>query len=101
MMTTSIQELDGKLVATLSGELDTAAARETEQALQPLLESKGKPVIIDCTSLEYISSSGLRILLGILKQSKASGSSVVLRNVNDVIREVLELTGFVSLFEFE
>ncbi len=100
-MTTSIQELDGKLVATLSGELDTAAARETEQALQPLLDSMGKPVIIDCTSLEYISSSGLRILLGILKQSKASGSSVVLRNVNDVIREVLELTGFVSLFEFE
>ena len=100
-MTTSIQEQDGKLVATLSGELDTAAARETEVALQPLLDSKGKPVIIDCASLEYISSSGLRILLGILKQSKASGSSVVLKNVNEVIREVLELTGFVSLFDFE
>ena len=70
-------------------------------ALQPLLDSKGKPVVIDCTSLEYISSSGLRILLGILKQSKASGSSVVLKNVNEVIREVLELTGFVSLFDFE
>ena len=51
MMTTSIQEQDGKLVATLSGELDTAAARETEVALQPLLDSKGKPVVIDCTSL--------------------------------------------------
>lgn len=101
MMTTSIQEQDGKLVATLSGELDTAAARETEVALQPLLDSQGKPVVIDCTSLEYISSSGLRILLGILKQSKASGSSVVLKNVNEVIREVLELTGFVSLFDFE
>ena len=101
MMTTSIQEQDGKLVATLSGELDTAAARETAVALQALLDSKGKPVVIDCTSLEYISSSGLRILLGILKQSKASGSSVVLKNVNEVIREVLELTGFVSLFDFE
>lgn len=101
MMTTSIQELEGKLVATLSGELDTAAARETEQALQPLLASKGKPIVLDCTSLEYISSSGLRILLGILKQSKANGSSVTLKNVNDVIREVLELTGFVSLFDFE
>ena len=57
--------------------------------------------MLDCTSLEYISSSGLRILLGILKQSKANGSSVTLKNVNDVIREVLELTGFVSLFDFE
>lgn len=101
MMTTTIQETGGRLVAILSGELDTAAARETELALQPLLKSEGKPVVIDCTSLEYISSSGLRILLGILKQSKACGSSVTLKNVNDVIREVLELTGFVSLFEFE
>ena len=101
MMTTTIQETDGRLVAILSGELDTAAARETELALQPLLKSEGKPVVIDCTSLEYISSSGLRILLGILKQSKACGSSVTLKNVNDVIREVLELTGFVSLFDFE
>ena len=101
MMTTTILETDGRLVAILSGELDTAAARETELALQPLLKSEGKPVVIDCTSLEYISSSGLRILLGILKQSKACGSSVTLKNVNDVIREVLELTGFVSLFEFE
>lgn len=101
MMTTTIQETDGRLVAILSGELDTAAARETELALQPLLKSEGKPVVIDCTSLEYISSSGLRILLGILKQSKACGSSVTLKNVNDVIREVLELTGFVSLFVFE
>ena len=101
MMTTSIQEQDGKFLVTLSGELDTAAARETEQALQPLLESDGKPVVIYCASLEYISSSGLRILLGILKHCKANGSGVVLKNVKDEINEVLKLTGFVSLFNFE
>ena len=101
MMTTSIQELDGRLVATLSGELDTAAALETEKALQPLLGCEGKDIVIDCTSLEYISSSGLRILLGILKQAQSVGSRVVLKNVNDVIRDVLDLTGFVSIFEFE
>lgn len=101
MMKTSIQEQDGKFVVTLSGELDTAAARETEQALQPLLDSDGRPVIIDCAALEYISSSGLRILLGILKHCKANGSGVVLRNVQEDIREVFDLTGFVSLFDFE
>ena len=100
-MTTTIQETDERIIAVLSGEMDTAAAAQVEKDLQPLLDSQGKPVVIDCTSLEYISSSGLRILLGILKQSKASGSSVVLKNVNEVIREVLELTGFVSLFDFE
>lgn len=100
-MTTSIQEIDGKLVATLCGELDTAAALETEKALEPLLHSEGKEVILDCSQLEYIASSGLRILLSILKQAKSVGTRVVLKNVNDVVRDVLELTGFVSIFEFE
>ena len=100
-MTTSIQEIDGKLVATLSGELDTAAAPETEKALQPLLETQGKDIVIDCTELEYIASSGLRILLGILKKAKEVGSGVVLKNVNDVIKDVLDLTGFISIFELE
>lgn len=100
-MTTSIQEIDGKLVATLCGELDTAAALETEKALEPLLHSEGKEVILDCSKLEYIASSGLRILLSILKQAKSVGSRVVLKNVNDVVRDVLELTGFISIFEFE
>lgn len=100
-MTTSVQEIDGKIVATLCGELDTAAAPAAEKALQPLLECSGKDILIDCTQLEYIASSGLRLLLGILKQAKASGSRVVLKNVNEVVKDVLDLTGFISIFEFE
>lgn len=100
-MKTTIQETDDKIIAILSGELDTAVAQETEQALQPLLNCKGKDVLIDCTELEYIASSGLRILLAILKQAKSVGSRVILKNVNDVIHDVLDLTGFVSIFEFE
>ena len=100
-MNITIQETDAKIVATLAGELDTAAAQEAEKQLQPLLDSKGKEVVLDCTKLEYISSSGLRVLLSILKQAQSVGSRVVLKNVNDVIRDVLELTGFISIFEFE
>ena len=101
MMTTKVEELDGKLVATLVGELDTAAAAETEKALMPLLNSEGKDIIIDCTGLEYIASSGLRLLLGVLKKAQDVGSHVVLKNVNDVVKDVLDLTGFVSIFDFE
>jgi anti-sigma B factor antagonist len=100
-MKTTVQEIDGKLVATLSGEMDTAASIEAEAALQPLSGSAGKDVVIDCTELEYIASSGLRVLLNILKKVKAGGSRIVLKNVNEVIRDVLEVTGFISLFEFE
>ena len=100
-MKTTVQEIDGKLVATLCGELDTAAAPEAEIALQPLLNAQGKDILIDCTSLEYIASSGLRLLLSVLKQAQSVGSRVTLKNVNEVVRDVLDLTGFVSIFDFE
>ncbi|MBR0265285.1 MAG: STAS domain-containing protein [Prevotella sp.] len=100
-MKTTIEEIDGKYVATLEGEMDTAAAIEVEEVLKPLYQSEGKDVIIDCTKLEYIASSGLRILLSILKGAKASGSKVVMKGVNDDIKNVFKLTGFISLFEFE
>ena len=100
-MNTKIEEIDGKYVATLEGEMDTAAATEAEEVLKPLYNSGGKDVIIECKGLEYIASSGLRILLSILKGAKASGSKVVMRNVNDDIKNVFTLTGFISIFEFE
>ena len=100
-METRIEELDGKLVATLEGEMDTAAAVEAEEILKPLYKSEGKDVIIDCEKLEYIASSGLRILISILKGAKAGGSRVVMRKVNDDIMNVFRLTGFIDLFEFE
>ena len=100
-MITKIEEIDGKLVATLEGEMDTAAAVEAEEILKPLYKSEGKDVIIDCEKLEYIASSGLRILISILKGAKAGGSRVVMKKVNDDIMNVFRLTGFIDLFEFE
>ncbi len=100
-MITKIEEKEGKYLATLVGEMDTAAASEAEEVLKPLYQSDGKDVIIDCKGLEYIASSGLRILLSILKGAKATGSRVVLRDVSDDIKNVFKLTGFISIFEFE
>ena len=79
-MITKLEEIDGKYVATLEGEMDTAAATEAEEVLKPLYTSDGKDVIIDCNGLEYIASSGLRILLGILKGAKAAGNRVKREN---------------------
>ena len=100
-MNAKLEEIDGKYVATLVGELDTAAAVEVEEILKPLYTSDGKDVVIDCTDLGYIASSGLRILISILKGAKATGSQVVMRGVNDDIKNVFKLTGFISIFEFE
>ena len=100
-MNVKVEELNVTYVATLQGEMDTAAALEVEETLKPLFATGGKDVIIDCKELEYIASSGLRILLSILKGAKAAGSRVVLRDVNDDIKNVFQLTGFINIFEFE
>lgn len=100
-MNVKVEEMDGKYIATLKGEMDTAAATEVEEVLKPLYESNGKDVVIECKDLEYIASSGLRILLSILKGAKAVGSKVVLRNVSEDIKNVFQLTGFINIFEFE
>lgn len=100
-MKARIEETEGRYIATLEGEMDTAAAMEAEKVLKPLYDSDGKEVVIDCTKLEYIASSGLRILLGILKGAKAKGSRVVMRGMNEDIKNVFKMTGFITVFDFE
>ena len=51
-MNAKFEEIDGKYIATLQGEMDTAAAVEAEEILKPLYTSNGKDVIIDCKDLE-------------------------------------------------
>lgn len=100
-MNTSIEEKDGKYVVALEGELDTAHAIEVEQAMQPLHEVNGKDIVIECSKLDYIASSGLRILLGLLKSAKANSNKVVLKNMNNEIKDVFKMTGFIDLFVIE
>jgi anti-anti-sigma factor len=100
-MKTKIEEQENKFLVCLEGEMDTAAAMEAEKILQPLYKTGGRDVIIDCEGLEYIASSGLRILLSILKGAKAGGGRVVMRHMNDDIKDVFKLTGFIDLFDFE
>ena len=100
-MKTTIEQMEDKYLVTLEGELDTAAAAEVEKTLQPLYTTGGKDVVIDCKGLEYIASSGLRILISILKGAKAGGSKVLLKNMNDDIKSVFKLTGFINIFDVE
>ena len=100
-MKTTIQELDEKTMITLIGSFDTAAAIEVDQTLKPVTEAISKDVVFECKELEYIASSGLRILLDVLKKAKAKGKTVTLCNVNDDIKNVFKITGFINLFEFE
>jgi anti-sigma B factor antagonist len=100
-MVTTIEQEGNNLIARLSGRLDTAAAVQTAQDVKPLMEAEDKVIILDCTNLEYISSSGLRIFLSIRKEAATHRSKVIVRSINNDIRQVFMMTGFISLFEIQ
>ena len=63
------------------------------------MENADKEITLDCTHLEYISSSGLRLLLTIRKEASAKGGKVIVAHINDDIKKVFMMTGFYNLFE--
>jgi len=95
----SIKEENGVFTGTLDGRLDTAAAMQFMKDIQPLLDNADKEILLDCTKLEYISSSGLRAFLTLRKETAAKGGKVVILNINEEIRNVFTMTGFFNLFE--
>lgn len=92
------EENDG-LRAIFEGRLDTPAAVKAQQEIGPLLENADKEIILDCTKLDYISSSGLRLFLTVRKEASVKGGKVVIQNINDEIRKVFMMTGFFNLFD--
>ena len=98
-MNTTLKEENNYYVMYFDGRLDTAAAPEADKATQPLLESEGHDIILDCSKLEYISSSGLRSFLIVLENVKGKGHQVFIRSINESIQKVFKMTGFYNLFK--
>ena len=94
------EENDG-LRATFKGRLDTPAAVKAQQEIAPLLENADKTIILDCTNLDYISRSGLRLFLTLRKEAGAKGGQVIIENINEDIRKIFMMTGFFNLFDIK
>ena len=84
---------------TVEGRLDTNTSPELEAKINEVIGNANK-LIIDLGNLEYISSAGLRVLLGATQVMEGKGEMVV-RNVAEAVREVFDLTGFNRLFTIE
>ena len=98
MFNITINEQEGRLVAALSGDLDNVASTQAERNLAPVFDCTDKDVVIDCTDLNYISSSGLRILLNIYKHTRTNGHNAILKGLKDDVKEVFQISGFLQLF---
>ena len=94
-----IKEQSSGMLAMVNGRLDTPAAVKAQQEITPLLENADKEIVLDCSNLEYISSSGLRLFLTIRKEASTRGGKVIIENISEEIRKVFMMTGFFNLFE--
>lgn len=99
-MITKIEENDGLMTVYLEGRLDTSASETTEAELRPVYETECKEITIDCTKLAYIASSGLRLFLSMLVDTKPQGKHIVIKNMSKPLRDVFDVTGFSNLFQF-
>ena len=88
------------LTLDIEGRIDTTTAPALGGALKRSVPSDVKTLVLDFAKVEYISSAGLRVLLAAQKVMKKQGSMVV-RNVNEAIMEVFEVTGFADILTIE
>ena len=88
-----------KLTIALAGRLDTTTAPKLETELKQNI-SGVEELVLDLAALEYLSSAGLRVLLSAQKVMHRQGSMVV-RNANEIIMEIFEVTGFVDVLTIE
>ena len=98
-MKTTIETSEGKVLVTLEGKLDSIVSEEVGEQFEPLYDVENTEITLDCTKLEYIASSGLRLFLGLLKVAKPKGSRVCISGLSNDLRQVFNMTGFTNLFE--
>lgn len=90
---------NGSAVFALEGRLDTNTSPELEEALKSVLDGISQ-LSFDFEKLDYISSAGLRVLLSAQKAMNGKGSMTV-KNVNETITEIFEVTGFSDILTIE
>jgi anti-anti-sigma factor len=85
-------------IVVFAGSLDSNTSPAAQQAVDETLKGGAKKVIVDCTALDYISSAGLRVLLGAAKKLGGAGTpgggGLRLFGLNQTVREVFDISGF-------
>ena len=98
-MTIEIKKNAGEVVIQICGRLDTITAPTLDKTINEEIGDT-KNLILDMKNLEYISSAGLRVLLGAQKKMQKIGSMKVV-NVCEAVMEVFEMTGFADILTIE
>jgi len=97
-MDIELKNVGDETVVKVSGCLDTAATAEFTRAVEAV-GAGVKTLVFDFAALEFIASSALRLLVTVNKRLTADGGKVVLAGMNEVVRDVFDVTGLDEVFE--
>ena len=100
-MEVNVSRENNEITVQFSGRMDTPGAMDITPQMNALAEEADKTIILDCTDLIYISSSGLRIFVTLRKAADEKGGKIIIRNICNEIRNVFMMTGFLNLFEIQ
>src|SRR5258707_7953389 len=96
-MDITTRTLNDVTVVAIAGHLDSNTSPEAQKALDGILAGGGKKVVVDFTALDYISSAGLRVLLGTAKRLSGAGGALHLFGLNQTVREVFQISGLATI----
>jgi anti-anti-sigma factor len=99
-MTQIIKE-GGKTIIKTGSRIDTMNADEFEKDIQPALQEAGVNLVMDCTDLTFMASSGLRIIQRTMRTIMKTNGQFKIVNVNPAIYKVLQMTGFTKFMTVE
>jgi anti-sigma B factor antagonist len=90
---------NGVTLVVIAGSLDSNTSPQAQQALDGTIAGGARKMVLDCTALDYISSAGLRVLLGTAKRLSGAGGGGALRlfGLNETVREVFDISGFSTI----
>ena len=95
----NVNEINDVVIVKLLGNLDTNTAPDAETEINKKLEGGALKMVISLEQTNYVSSAGLRIFLATAKKITASGGALKLCGANDVVQEILDISGFSTILD--
>ena len=89
---------NGFTAIAIKGRLDAVSAAAAEAAINGVIEAGASHLVLNLSGLEYVSSAGLRVLLVTAKKLSRQNGKIVLCGLQDAVREVFAISGFLSIF---
>lgn len=94
-----VNEVDDIVVIKLVGNLDTNTAPDAETEINSWLEKECKKMVVSLKETNYVSSAGLRVFLATVKKMTAAGGTAKFCSPNEVVQEILDISGFSSILD--